>query len=82
MIETICVERLANCADAPVHHVARRHHVRAGRSMRERRFYQKFHSLVVENMEVIAVNARDAAVAVAHVFAQADIGDGDQLRTF
>ena len=31
---------------------------------------------------MISVNSSDTAVAMAHVFAQADIGDGDQLRTF
>ena len=33
-------------------------------------------------MEMVAVNMRNAAMAMAHVFAQANIGDCDQLRTF
>ncbi len=31
---------------------------------------------------MISVNPSDTAVAMAHVFAQADISDGDQIRAF
>src|SRR6266478_3918133 len=33
-------------------------------------------------MEMVAVNTCDAAMAMAHVFAQANVGDCDQLRAF
>ena len=35
--------------------------------------------LVIQNMEMVAVHPGHAAMAVAHVFAKADIGDDDQL---
>src|SRR6516164_7291032 len=33
-------------------------------------------------MKMVAVNSGDTAMAVAHVFAEANVGDRDQLRTF
>ena len=33
-------------------------------------------------MKMVAVNSGDTAMAVAHVFAEANVGDGDQFRTF
>ena len=56
--------------------------IRAGRSMRERRLREKFDRLIVQDMEMFAIHSRHAAMAVAHVFAETDIGDHDQLRTF
>ena len=80
LVETICVQRLANRADASVHHVARSHQIRAGGGVREGGLHEQLHALVVQHMEVIAIHARDAAMAMAHVFAQANIRDHDQLR--
>ncbi len=37
--ETIRIERFANGANAAIHHVTRRNHVRAGLRVRERRLY-------------------------------------------
>ena len=39
LIEAICIERFADCADATIHHVAGRDHVRASLCVGERRFY-------------------------------------------
>jgi hypothetical protein len=50
--------------------------------MGERSFDEKLYCLVVENVEMVPVDARYATVAVAHVFAQADVGDGNEIRTF
>ena len=82
MIETGSIEGLANRANATVHHVAWRDHVGARCGMGERSLYEKLYRLVVENMEMVPVDARHATVAVAHVFAQADVGDGNEIRTF
>ena len=81
MIEATGIECFANRADATIHHVARRYHVRTCCGVRDGSFDEKLDGLVVENMEMVAVNARDAAVAVAHVFAQADVGDDNELWT-
>ena len=43
-------------------------------------FTSKFDRLVVQDMKMIAVDARHAAVAVAHVFAETNVGDDDQAR--
>ncbi len=65
---------------APVHHVARSHEVRAGGGMRQRSFCQQLDRLVIQDMEMLAVDPGHAAMAMAHVFAQANIRDYDQLR--
>ena len=49
--------------------------------MRERRLDQKLNGLIVEDMEMVSVNACDATMPMAHVFAQANVGDCDQIRT-
>src|SRR4030095_7036621 len=82
LIETGSIEGLANSANATVHHIARRHHVCARCGMGEGSFNEKLYRLVVENMEMVPVDARYATVAVAHVFAQADVGDRNEIRTF
>ena len=50
--------------------------------MRKRSFNQKLDSFIIEYVEVIAVDACNAAMAVAHIFAQTDISDCDETRTF
>ena len=50
--------------------------------MGKRGFNQKLDRLVVEYVEMLAIDPCDAAVAVAHVFAQTDIGDGDEVWAF
>jgi hypothetical protein len=59
-----------------VHHVRRRHDVRAGAGVRERRFRQPLERGVVIHVAVDDV----AAVSVAGVFAVADVGDDQQPR--
>src|SRR5207245_5677016 len=46
------------------------------------RLHQKFDAFVVQNMKMVAVNSGDTTMAVAHVFAEANVCDRDQLRTF
>src|SRR5207237_4115701 len=82
LVEASLIERLANRTDATVHHVARCHDVRTSCSMRERRLHQQLDSLVVENLEMISVDACHTTVPMTHVLTQADIGDGDKLWTF
>ena len=82
MIKALGVERFADRADAAVHHIAGRHHVGADLRVRQRGFYQKIDCLIVEHMEMIAVDARHAAMSVAHVFTQTNIRDDDDFRTF
>src|SRR5436309_3432156 len=80
--EASLIERRANRTDATVHHVARCHDVRTSCSLRERRLHQPLNSLVVENLEMISVDACHTTVPMTHVLTQADIGDGDKLWTF
>ena len=82
MIEATGIERFSNSADPTIHHVARRHHVHARCRVRECSFDEKLNGLIVENLEMVPVDARDTAVAVAHVFAQADVGDRDEVGAF
>ncbi len=76
------VERLANRADPAVHHIARRDDVGSGGGVGKRAFHEQLDALVVQDVEMVAVDPSYAAVAVAHVFAQADIGDDEELGTF
>ena len=76
------IERFADRADAAVHHVARRDKIGAGGGVRERGFHEQFHALVIQDMEMVAVDPRDSAMAVAHVFAETDIGDDEQIGAF
>ena len=75
-VEALVVERLPDRADAPVHHVGRRHEVGAGFRVRQGRLDQPRHGRVVDH--VLAV--QDAAVAVRGVFAQAHVGQHQQAR--
>ena len=71
------VERGAQRADAPVHHVARRDGVGAGLGLRDRGAGEQLERRVVVDD---AVRAQHAAVAVARVLAQAQVGDHQQVR--
>src|SRR5437762_10974117 len=64
LVETSGVKRLANSANAAVHHVTGRDQVCARCRMRERRLHQELHGLVIENMEMVSFHACDAAVPV------------------
>ena len=74
--EAVLVERGADRADAPVHHVARRDDVGAGAGLRDRGARQQLDARVVVDR---AVGAQQAAVAVARVLAQAHVGDDEQV---
>ena len=63
-------------ADAAVHHVRGRDDVGAGFGMGERHLGQHLQGEVVVDVAVLD----DAAVTVAGVFAEADVGDDEQLR--
>ena len=74
--EAVVVERRADRADAAVHHVARRDDVGPGARLRERGARQQLDRGVVVDA---AVGAQQAAVAVARVLAQAEVGDDQQV---
>ena len=76
------VERFADGADAAVHHVARRDQIGPGGSVGERGLHEQLDAFVVQDMEMVAVDPGDAAMAVAHVFAKTDIGNDEQLGAF
>ena len=63
---------MADGGHAAVHHVGGGHHVGTGGGMAHGGLGQQFQGGVVEHR---AAGGQDAAVAVAHVFAQADVGD-------
>ena len=75
--QAVLVERGAQRPDAPVHHVARRHGVRAGLGLRDGGAGEQLERLVVVDH---AVRPQHAAVAVARVLAQAEVGDHEQVR--
>src|SRR2546421_5768677 len=70
------VERLADGAHAPVHHVGGRDHVGAGVRVRHRGTREQLEGRIVAHRTVLD----HAAVAVARVFAEADVGDDEQVR--
>ena len=43
---------------------------------------EKLDRFIVQDMEMFAIHFRHAAMSVAHVFAETNIGDDDQLRAF
>ncbi len=57
--------------DAAIHHVARRHHVRSRFRVGKRGLAKKFQGRIV--CDFFSFN--HPAMAVAHVFAQANVGD-------
>ena len=67
---------VANRGDASVHHVARRDDVGSGLDVRDGRAREQLERRVVVDLSVVD----HAAVAVRRVFAQADVGDQQQLR--
>ena len=82
LVEAGGVERLADGADAAVHHVARRDDVGAGGGVRERGFHEQLDLSSFRTWKWSPSSPRHAAMAMAHVFAETDIGDDDQLGTF
>jgi len=74
------VESSADRAHAPVHHVARRHDVRSGRGVGHGGPHEELHGGVVLHVGLAVRKMRDAAVPVAHEFAEAHIGDDEQIR--
>ena len=76
MLEAVVVERLADRADAAVHHVARRDDVGAGLGVADRGAGEQLEAPVVVDVAV----DDDAAVAVRRVLAEADVGEQDELR--
>ena len=72
----------ANGAHPAVHHVAGRDDVRAGLGVAGSGAREEFQSGIVQNRGARWSALHDAAMAVRHVFAKADIGDDQQLRQF
>jgi len=64
-----------NPCDAPVHHVRGRDDVRPRCGVRDRRAGQQVQRRVVQD----ALARHDPAVSVGHVFAQADVGEDEQI---
>ncbi len=69
-------ERLADRADAPVHHVGRRDDVDAGLGVRQRLLDQRLQGRVVGD---VAVGVEQAVLAVAGVGIERDVGDHAEL---
>src|SRR5262249_30585495 len=82
LIEAFGIERLPNGTYAAVHHVAWRNDVRASCCVGERRLHQQLDGFIVENVEMLSVDACHTTVSVTHVLAKADIGDCDKVWTF
>ena len=47
-----------------------------------RGFHEQLDAFVVQDVEMVAIHPGDAAVPVAHVFAEANVGDDEQVGTF
>ena len=70
------VQRFADPANAPVHHVRRRDDVGAGRGVRQRRSHELLDRRIVRDLLV----DQNAAMAVRRVLAEADVGDDEHPR--
>ena len=75
----VLLERSANPADAAVHHVGRRHHVRAGFCVGHGLAHEHGDRLVVEH---VAIVIDDAVLAMRGVGIQRDVGDDDKVGVF
>ena len=42
---------------------------------------EQFDGFIIEHMKVFAIDARHAAMPMAHVFAKTDVGDDNQIAT-
>ena len=76
-IKATGLERTADRADAPVHHVAGRDDVDAGFGLHQRLAGQHLHRAVVED---VAVFVEQAVLAVAGVRIERDVGEQPQAR--
>ena len=76
LLEAALVERLADRADAAVHHVGRRDDVGAGRGVRQRRAHQLLDGGVVDDLIVDQMPQWPCD----GVLAQADVGHDQQVR--
>ena len=73
--KAVGVERVADRADAAVHHVGRRDDVGAGRGLQHRRGRDLGHRLVIDDDAV----AQDAVMAVAGEGVERGVGDDADL---
>ena len=78
--EAFGVERLADRADPPVHHVGGRDHVGPGARLVERLAHQRRDRLVVEDANLALVLMHQAVMAVAGIGVERDVGDEAELR--
>jgi len=67
----LTVERIANAADAAIHHVGRRHHVDAGLGFRQCLAHQRLECLVIQDHAV----AQQAVMAMARIGVERHIAD-------
>ena len=73
------IERSPDSTYPAIHHVAWSHHVRPGSGVADGGFYQQFDRSVIQNAVVISLLGDDATMSVRGVFAEADIGNYDQV---
>ena len=71
------LQRFADRADAPVHHVARRDHVCAGLGVRQRLLDQRFDGDVVHD---VAARIDDPVLTMRREWIERDVGDHAELR--
>ena len=74
MAEALIVEQASNCANAPIHHVRRRDHVRSGAHVRKCLARQQFQSCIV----VDVIIGDYSAMPMVGVFAHAHVGNYGQ----
>jgi hypothetical protein len=80
--ETRAVQCRPDGAHPAVHHVAGRDDVGTGFCVTDRRAGEQGEGWIVQHARATRVALHDAAMPVAHVFAQADIGDDQQAGQF
>lgn len=82
MVEAGLIEGLADGADAAVHHIAGGDDIGAGFGVADGGFGEELEGGVILDGPVGAFFFDNAAVAVAHVFAEADVGNDEEIGEF
>src|SRR5207244_268258 len=80
--ESILIEHSADGANPAVHHVARRHNIRAGLRVTDRRPRQELHGWIVQDARDGSIVMDYSTMTVVGVSAEADVRDDQQLGQF
>ena len=82
IIEPAAIQGLPDGRHPPIHHIAGSDDIRSRFGMTQSGSRQELQARVVQNLRAIFAPSNDAAMSMAHVFAEADVSDHNQFRQF